>query len=152
MSINVAPKIVSWRVVKTLMAAGLTCVPFDTQLTGQEIENLINDCAAKIIFVSNTVFKAKKIDKLKVKLSKIVILDLDIEKESLIGLAQIKTTSREGVAWPEVLPEDTASLIYTSGTTGQPKGVMLTHKNFCSNFQSIYKLKLTNSLLKSLII
>ncbi|MCX5678132.1 MAG: AMP-binding protein [Candidatus Omnitrophica bacterium] len=125
-----------------IMAAGLTCVPFDTQLTGQEIENLINDCAAKVIFVSNAVFQAKKIDKIKTGLNKIVILDLDIEKENLIGLAQVKSTLREGVAWPEVLPEDIASLIYTSGTTGEPKGVMLTHKNFCSNFQSIYKLKL----------
>ena len=32
-----------------IMAAGLTCVPFDTQLIGQEIENLINDCGAKVI-------------------------------------------------------------------------------------------------------
>jgi long-chain acyl-CoA synthetase len=125
-----------------IMAAGLTCVPFDTQLTGQEIENLINDCAAKTIFISNTVFQAKKIDKIKTGLSKIVILDLDIEKDNLIGMAQVKATSREGVTWPEVSPEDIASLIYTSGTTGKPKGVMLTHKNFCSNFQSIYKLKM----------
>ncbi len=125
-----------------IMAAGLTCVPFDTQLIGQEIENLINDCAAKVIFVSNTVFQAKKIDKLKTALSKIIILDLDIEKDNLISLAQVKATSREGVAWPEVIPEDIASLIYTSGTTGEPKGVMLTHKNFCSNAQSISKLKI----------
>ena len=30
-------------------------------------------------------------------------------------------------------PGDLASLVYTSGTTGQPKGVMLTHRNFVSN-------------------
>ena len=125
-----------------IMAAGLVCVPLDPQLTEQEIANLINDCAAKTIFVSNAIFQAKNIHKIKDRLNKIVISDLDIEKENFIGLAQVKLTSPEGVAWPEVFPEDIASLIYTSGTTSRPKGVMLTHKNFYSNFQSIDRLKL----------
>jgi len=125
-----------------IVAAGLACVPLDPQLTEQEIENLLNDCSAKIIFVSRAILQTKNIQKIKAGLNKIVILDLDIEKDNLIGLKQVKSRLSEVLAWPEVFPEDAASLIYTSGTTASPKGVMLTHKNFCSDFQSIDKLKL----------
>ena len=34
---------------------------------------------------------------------------------------------------------DLASLVYTSGTTGKPKGVRLTHRNFRSNVNQVYR-------------
>jgi long-chain acyl-CoA synthetase len=37
----------------------------------------------------------------------------------------------------KVSPDDAAGFVYTSGTTGEPKGVVLTHKNFCANCNAL---------------
>ena len=42
--------------------------------------------------------------------------------------------------------QDTAAILYTSGTTGNPKGVMLTHRNFLTNCEAaIERMELLHS-------
>ncbi|PYO98281.1 MAG: long-chain fatty acid--CoA ligase [Gemmatimonadetes bacterium] len=54
----------------------------------------------------------------------------DVEQRGRAGAATYPRFKEDALA---VRPDDLATLIYTSGTTGQPKGVMLSHGNICSN-------------------
>lgn len=105
-----------------LMAGGVG-VPIDAQLGPAEIGNLLNDSGAVLVFHSE-----KTGPNIKGLIRKVSFDSPEFE--------DIRDTP-ETESYPQVSEEDLASIVYTSGTTGTPKGVMLTHRNFCSDAEAV---------------
>ncbi|MCX6275817.1 MAG: long-chain fatty acid--CoA ligase [Bacteroidetes bacterium] len=122
-----------------MLQAGIINVPLYTTLSAQETQFILNDCGAKLIFVSDALLY-EKVKSIRSQLSEVkdIISFEKIEGVTfwgdfiLKGELNQKDKQLEEVK-KSILPDDIATLIYTSGTTGNPKGVMLTHNNLVSN-------------------
>jgi len=119
-----------------------TDVPIYPTLPANQVEHILRDSGAAAVFCS-TAAQVEKIQAVRAGLPALRhIIAFDPQAGSgVIPLADVEQRGRAGAAtYPRfkedalaVRPDDLATLIYTSGTTGQPKGVMLSHGNICSN-------------------
>lgn len=123
-----------------LIYNGAICVPLNPELRINEILNLSNDCQAKHIISSEKIYQ-EKLKGHQGDLPQMVIVDADQSQGKIIPFSKADTYPESDSPEP-VDSDQVASLIYTSGTTGSPKGVLLTHRNLISNFESIKKLKI----------
>ncbi len=125
--------------------AGVIDVPIYTTLTPDSVRYILDDSAARILFLNNR--DAYERIQAEVEtcafVEKIVFFDsTDINSDIFISLADLEEKGSDlkkqhpnlvNELKSAVSPDDIATLIYTSGTTGEPKGVMLTHSNLISN-------------------
>ena len=108
---------------------GAVVVPLLPDFSEQEIKNVLEHSEAKAMFVSRALIS--KVEKLKNNSLKarVHIEDFSVCK----GKEVMFTLGNKPVNNYMVTENMMAAIIYTSGTTGKSKGVMLTHKNICSN-------------------
>jgi long-chain acyl-CoA synthetase len=130
-----------------ILYAGAVNVPLSVKLTEpSELKFRIDHSGAKFIIVSKG--QAKKIipilSSLK-NLEKVIVLDpitdtgksilqyKDIIEKGKLLLQESPDIFRE--RWSSVKEDDYANICYTSGTTADPKGIILSHRNYTANIE-----------------
>ncbi len=130
-----------WNIIDMgLMQIGAIQVPVYPTIGPGTFSYILKDSEAKIVLVYNrelyqrlsktlcenhNIRETFSIEKVRGLRTWHDILELGRKSEQQQELQQLKSSIR---------PDDLATIIYTSGTTGRPKGVMLSHQNFISNF------------------
>lgn len=132
------------------MAAGAIVVPIYESNIPDQVEYIIENCGAKMVFVENEsqfqklltvrhnlrdLHQVISFDDLPAKLKSEGVYDLD--EVLILGSdagESVYEKNRQALS-----RNDEASFVYTSGTTGNPKGAVLTHGNFLAEVEGAIK-------------
>ncbi|MCQ2299603.1 MAG: AMP-binding protein [Bacteroidales bacterium] len=114
-----------------ITAFGRIAVPMLTDLSANEITNILSHSDSRALFVSKKLLP--KVPKEALENIAVVICTDDL---SVLMINNNDYTCDGQIATPR--EDDIATIIYTSGTTGAAKGVMLSHRNLCANVQEAW--------------
>lgn len=133
-----------------LMALGAVSVPRGSETPTQELEYILNHAQCTFIVVETEALLTRHQEMLSThKEVKTVFIIEGTDKHTLFNriyayndILKDRTLSdddfnRFDQKVAEVTQKDLLTIIFTSGTTGKPKGVMLNHRNFLFNTETL---------------
>lgn len=116
------------------------CPMYEAQLA-KDWKYIINDSGAKVAVVANQeIYEQLRdfIDEIET-FESVVYMDGPSDHEDSYQ-ALLEVGRANPVDTVELSSDDICGFIYTSGTTGNPKGVLLSHGNICSNINGVQAL------------
>lgn len=126
----------------SILKSGAVNVPMFSTLTAAQVGYILKDSGAKVICVS-TKDQLTKVISIRDEVPSLehIIIYNELDDEVPADVSQFVDVCSKGSETDrsietDIDENDLATIIYTSGTTGNPKGVMLTHANFISNYNA----------------
>lgn len=127
------------------LRAGLVAVPMNTGYTGAELQFLLEDSGARVVFFDTFTEQAATAAVGGTSREPPLLVDCGQDpaarkaEETLVFLSLPELMGPPGVEKVAAIggAEDLAVLLYTSGTSGRPRGAMLSHRALTANLMQL---------------